>query len=548
MAVMNLPVIPENAPFDQSQRMWLNGYLAGLFSGGNGGGATPPPAKKDLGLLLFLYGTQTGGAETLARKFSGQARKLGFTASAAGMDTFGDIDFSKQTRLAIITSTYGEGDMPDNAQAFWDFLSSAEAPALGHLEFSVLALGDTNYQLFCEAGKKFDARLEELGAKRVAARIDCDVDFEQPAAQWYQSLVSCFAGSESPATGSADQGDTAEVVPYGKSRPFPAKLKINRLLNRDGSTKETRHIEIKLDGSGLEYEAGDALGVLPRNCPDFVAEILEAAGLNGSEMVATSESAQAPLRTALIEVYDLKPFLTALPAAGTKAVTLVEPLRRLQPRLYSISSSPKAHPGEVHLTVSVVRYELEQRQRKGVCSTFLADHEMRAGEDFAVPVFVHHSPHFRLPSDLSKPVIMVGPGTGIAPFRSFLEERRATNASGRNWLFFGDQKSATDFLYEDELSSMFSDGHLTRLALAFSRDQQEKIYVQDRMLEHAAELWQWFEDGAHFYVCGDASRMAKDVDAALHQIASQAGGLADAAASAWVAGLKKQKRYLRDVY
>jgi sulfite reductase (NADPH) flavoprotein alpha-component len=223
-------------------------------------------------------------------------------------------------------------------------------------------------------------------------------------------------------------------------------------------------------------------------------------------------------------------------------------LKKLQPRLYSISSSPKAHPGEVHLTVSIVRYELEQRLCKGVCSTFLADHPTRAGEDLAVPVFVHRSPHFRLPADLTRPVIMVGPGTGIAPFRSFLEERRATAASGMNWLFFGDQKSATDFLYEDELAAMFSDGHLTRLSLAFSRDQAEKIYVQDRMLEHAAELWQWFEDGAYFYVCGDASRMAKDVDAALHRIAQTAGGHSEETATAWVADLKKQKRYLRDVY
>ncbi len=537
---MHLPVIPENAPFNESQRHWLNGYLAGLFSGASSGHAVAP----SLGSLLFLFGTQTGGSETLARGFARDAKKLGFAPAVAGMDEFARIDFSKETRLAIITSTYGEGDMPDNAQAFWDFLNSDKAPDLGHLEFSVLALGDTNYTQFCEAGKKFDARLPELGARRVCDRVDCDTDFEAPAAAWF----SAFAAKYSAAAPSAAKEPEAEASGYGKSRPFPARLKTNRHLNATGSSKETRHIELLLEGSGLEYEAGDALGVLPKNCAGFVEEILHASGHQGDESVTLADGRQTPLHTALLEHYDLKPFLTALPEAGQDPAGFVAKLKKIQPRLYSISSSPKAHPGEVHLTVSVVRYEHNGRPRKGVCSTFLADFDSRSGDEPGVPLFVHRSPHFKLPADPATPVIMVGPGTGIAPFRSFLEERRATGATGKNWLFFGDQKSATDFLYEDELSAMRTDGHLSRLDLAFSRDQADKIYVQHRMLEQAGELWNWLQDGGYFYVCGDASRMARDVDAALHQVAQQAGGGTAEDAAAWVARLKQEKRYRRDVY
>ncbi|RYD33450.1 MAG: hypothetical protein EOP86_13375 [Verrucomicrobiaceae bacterium] len=254
------------------------------------------------------------------------------------------------------------------------------------------------------------------------------------------------------------------------------------------------------------------------------------------------------LHSALLESLDLRPFLSSLPGQGLSAEALTAPLRKLQPRLYSISSSPKAHPGEVHLTVGVVRYELNGRPRKGVCSTFLSEFEQRAGAEPRVPVFVHRSPHFRLPADPSAPVIMVGPGTGIAPFRAFLEERQAAAAPGKNWLFFGDQRRGTDFLYEDQLTDLSGGGYLHRMELAFSRDQEERIYVQHRMLQQAEELWRWFGEGAHFYVCGDASRMAKDVDATLHQIAQVAGGCGPEAAAEWVAALKKEKRYLRDVY
>lgn len=547
---MHLPVIPENAPFNDSQRLWLNGYLAGIFSGSShaapaNGNVVQAPS---LGSLCFLFGTQTGGSETLAKKFAKEAKKQGFETAVIGMDAYSGIDFSKPTRIAIVTSTYGDGEMPDNAQGFWDFLSGTAAPHLGNVEFSVLALGDLNYPLFCEAGKKFDARFAGLGAKRVYDRVDCDVDFDAPAATWFKGLLSNLTGSTDPVADAVEENTVDEDSGYGKNRPFPAPLKSNRKISLEGSAKETRHVELVLDGSGLEYEAGDALGVMPRNCPEFVQEILQASGLTGDEAVTLVDGTSISLRSALVEKLDLKPFVTALPAAGHSAAELVAPLRKLQPRLYSIASSPKAHPGEVHLTVGVVRYEVEGRGRKGVCSTFLADFDSRVGNQPVAPVFIHKSSHFRLPADTTKPVIMVGPGTGIAPFRSFLQERRATGAKGKNWLFFGDQKKSTDFLYQDELSTMFHEGHLTRLDLAFSRDQEEKTYVQHRMLENAAELWSWFQEGASFYVCGDAQRMAKDVESALLTVASQAGGYSEEAASEWLATLKRDKRYLRDVY
>ena len=431
--------------------------------------------------------------------------------------------------------------MPDNAQSYWDALNSDAAPNLENLSFSVLSLGDRNYTQFCKAGILFDERLAALGAKRIQPRVDCDVDEEALGHQWFADLMKTLA-PDSTAASAADSGET-EAVTYSKNNPFQAVLKSNLRLTGDDSAKETRHFEIVLEGSGLDYEVGDALGVVPSNCPDIVAEILTATGLAGDEPVQLKDGSTTALRQALVNRLDLSSFNSALPASGISAQDLVSPLRSLQHRLYSISSSPKAHPGEVHLTVGIVRYELDGRPCKGVCSTFLAE---RA--DGGVPVFIHKSPGFRLPTDTTRPVIMVGPGTGIAPFRAFLEERRATAPDSKNWLFFGDQHVATDFLYRAELETLFSEGVLTHLDTAFSRDQSEKIYVQNRMLENAARLWEWLGNGAHIYVCGDAKRMAKDVDAALLQIVREQGGLATEAAQAFINQLKSEKRYQRDVY
>lgn len=541
-----IPQIPDNAPFSPEQRAWINGYLAGLFSSNASGSAAPAAISR--GAILFLFGSQTGTSEGIARRFAKETKKRGFETRVLSMEDYATLDLTKEQHLALITSTYGDGEMPDNAQAFWTFLSAPEAPQLAGLNFSVLALGDKNYPQFCEAGVLFDRRLAELGAKRLNDRVDCDVEYEEPAEAWFQSFLAKLDESSPaalPAPSSIAAEEPEKDSSFGKSNPFPAQLKTNRLLNAAGSDKETRHFEIVLEGSGLSYEVGDALGVLPTNCPDLVASVIKAAGLTGEEKISVSSGGEVVLREALLGRFDLTPFLTALPEKGVTASDLVASLRKLQPRLYSISSSPKAHPGEVHLTVGIVRYELNGRPCKGVCSTFLAD---RVTGGASVPVFVHKSPSFRLPQDLSKPVIMVGPGTGIAPFRAFLEERRATGATGKNWLFFGDQKSSTDFLYKEEMEELQRDGFLTRLDLAFSRDQAEKIYVQHRMAEQAAELWSWLEEGAYFYVCGDAKRMAKDVDAALHQVAETAGGLTPEAAAEFIKQLKSQKRYLRDVY
>lgn len=602
-----IPFIPENAPFTPEQRQWLNGYLAGLFSDASVGAralaglsaAPAAPAKP----LVLLYGSQTGTAEGLAKKASKEAEKRGFKPKLVDMAKFETVDLTKEENVLVITSTYGDGDPPDNAQAFWNYLRADTAPPLAHLRYSVLALGDTNYAAFCQFGKVCDERFEKLGAQRVHPRVDCDVDYDAPAKSWTEGVFAALAGAEvngdrgivNGAESAASVHDSPITI-HDRKNPFPARLLTNRLLNAPGSGKEVRHYEISLAGSGLHYEVGDALGVVPTNCGELVSDILAALGYDGEEAVKTPDGSETSLRLALAQHYDItRPSAELLKAAAERGAAdgtlaaLLDParkddlkkwlwgrevidvitglaqpftaaefiglLKKLQPRLYSISSSPKAHPGEVHLTVAAVRYDGHGRPRKGVCSSFLADRCVAfvagvtdPGHSTPLPVFVQTSHGFRLPTDGGVPIIMCGPGTGIAPFRAFLEERLATGATGRNWLFFGDQKRATDFLYREQLEGWLADDHLTRLDLAFSRDQPEKIYVQDRMRENAAELWAWLECGAHFYVCGDASRMAKDVDAALHRIAETAGGLTTETAAAYVAKLKTEKRYQRDVY
>ena len=583
-----IPFIPENAPFSPEQRLWLNGYLAGLLSDASVAELPAGPATPAKPLVVF-YGSQTGTAEGLAKKTSKEAAKRGFAPKLVDMAKYETVDLTKEENVLVITSTYGDGEPPDNAQAFWNYLQGEAAPPLAHLHYSVLALGDTNYSAFCQFGKNCDERFEKLGAKRVHPRVDCDVDYETPAKEWTEGVfaaLSSAAGAEASTAGEANASTEEGPQGWSKKNPFPAQLLANRLLNAAGSGKEVRHYEISLAGSGLSYEVGDALGVMPANCGALVHDVLEALGCDGEEAVTTPEGTETSLRLALTQQYDITrptPDLlkaaAARGAAGGELAALLDParkddlkkwlwgreiidvigglaepftaaeltglLKKLQPRLYSISSSPKAHPDEVHLTVAAVRYDGYGRNRKGVCSTFLAD---RCADSTPVPVFVQTSHGFRLPENGDVPVIMCGPGTGIAPFRAFLEERRATGAKGGNWLFFGDQKRSTDFLYQEQLEGWVSDGHLARLDLAFSRDQAEKIYVQTRMLENAVELWSWLDSGAHFYVCGDASRMAKDVDAALHQVAETAGGLSKEAAAEFIQKLKSEKRYQRDVY
>ena len=608
-----IPYIPSSAPFTPEQRAWLNGYLAGLFADGNLGepGATSrsqsAPAKS-ADPLLVLYGSQSGSAEGLAKKFAKEAATKGFAPRVMELNAATKLDLTQEARAVIITSTWGDGEPPDNATEFWSHISAEAAPKLANLNYSVLALGDKNYSEFCGAGKKFDQRLETLGAKRIHPRVDCDLDYEALAKGWMDGVWPALlatakgggaSGSEPVISGSVispngslpntDSLFTDSLITspiYSRTNPFPARLITNRKLTGADSGKDTRHFEISLQDSGLTYEVGDALGVMPQNCPALVDEIIRALGCDGEEAVTEPSGKETSLRSALLRSYQItKPGSSLLQLIADKAddeelKSLLEPSRKtdldkflygrevidvllrcpaakfapkefvgllakLQPRLYSISSSPKAHPGEVHLTIAAVRYESHSRTRKGVCSTFLAD---RVEADTPVPVFVQASHGFRIPADGSRPIIMIGPGTGIAPFRAFLEERRAIGAPGKNWLFFGDQKAVSDFLYREQLEGMLAEGSLTRLDTAFSRDQAEKIYVQTRMLEQAAELWRWLEEGAHFYVCGDAKRMAKDVDAALHEIIQNAGGKTADEAKAYVAKLKSDKRYQRDVY
>ncbi|HEY5345382.1 MAG TPA: sulfite reductase subunit alpha [Verrucomicrobiae bacterium] len=587
---MNLvPFIPESAPFSLEQRAWLNGFLAGLHSSAPAEAAVAPKNSEP---LLILFGSQTGSAEGLAKKVAKESEARGFTPKILELNNYESANLAAANKTIIISSTWGDGEPPDNAVNFWNWLNAEAAPRLENLNFAVLGLGDKNYSDFCGASKKFDERLEALGAKRLQPRGECDVDYEAAAKNWIDRLWEKLGGAPATASlptatnGAAVNGhDAISSAPiFDKTNPFPARLLKNILLNQPGSGKEVRHFEIALGSSGLTYEVGDALGVIPENCPELVTQILAALNATGDEPVKT-EAGIIPLRDAFTKYFDLaKPtsellaeiakrnptneiavlltperaddlkkwlrgrdVLDVLACAQNKFtfVELLPLLRKLAPRLYSISSSPKAHPGEVHLTVGAVRYESLGRKRKGVASTFLADLAEKSG---AVKVFVSPSHGFKPPTNGDTPMIMVGPGTGIAPFRAFLEERAATGATGKNWLLFGDQKRSADFLYEELLTGWQKNNFLTRLDLAFSRDQAEKIYVQDRMIENAAELWAWLEAGAHFYVCGDASRMAKDVDAALHKVIETVGGKSADDAKAYVAKLKSDKRYQRDVY
>ncbi|ORM50507.1 sulfite reductase subunit alpha [Pantoea conspicua] len=585
---MKIPYIPEDAPFNGDQKYWLAGFLAGLHSrllvledkqqpaAGTGAAATTQ--------LHILYGSQTGNAEALAQTAAKSARAKGLVPVVQAL---GDVDldvFATMRHVLIVTSTYGEGEMPDNAQLFWDAISASTAPRLEQMHFAVLAIGDTGYDGFCQAGKFIDMRLEQLGAKRVVDRIDCDIDYEEPSSEWLNSSMPQFAASAGSSGTVLESAPEAPVIPgSNKSNPYAAALITNKRLSGEQSAKDIRHFEFDLTDSGLKYEAGDALGVIPVNEPSLVSLLLTQLNADYQTPVPGFDRSLGDLLTYQFEISEPsrkliewvgqnttnqelrhvlqhddkdalgvwlwgKDTLDLLQLELTRSLPvpeLVALLRPLQHRAYSISSSSKAHPNQVHLTVASVRYHSGGRNRGGVCSTYLAE-RVRRGEKPAI--FISPNKAFRVPANNSAPLIMVGPGTGIAPFRAFLQERQATGAQGKNWLFFGDQHQEHDFIYRDELTGWHDSGLLTRLDLAFSRDQEKKIYVQTRMLEQGAELYAWLQEGAYFYVCGDASRMAKDVDSALYEVVRQFGGLSSERAADYIDQLKKEKRYLRDVY
>jgi len=505
------------------------------------------------------------------------------------MGDFKPTALKKIQNLLIVVSTHGEGDPPDNAIPFYEFLYSKRAPQLEGMKYSVLALGDTSYEFFCKTGKDFDSRLEELGGVRLTSRVDCDVDFDELAAEWMNNVLSALsAASAAPAAVAAGGAAAVSLAEseYSRSNPFHAEVLENLNLNGRGSDRETRHIELSLEGSNLQYQPGDALGIYPENHPRLVDELIAAMGWSGDEPVTVGKNGEKKsVREALLRHYEItvltKPLLEQFAKLTSKDLLgLVSPgreqelkaymserdlldlvqdynlkgvpaeeftsvLRKIPARLYSIASSSKAYPDEVHLTVRAVRYEAQGRNRYGVCSVQLAE-RVQVGDK--LPVYIQHNDNFKLPDNPDTPIIMIGPGTGVAPFRAFLGERQETGAEGKSWLFYGDQHFTTDFLYQVEWQRWLKDGVLTRMDVAFSRDTDKKVYVQHRMLEKSKELYQWLQDGAAVYVCGDEKRMAHDVHATLIAILEQEGGLSTEQAAEYLLRMQQQKRYQRDVY
>ncbi|MDE3061559.1 MAG: sulfite reductase flavoprotein subunit alpha [Acidobacteriota bacterium] len=582
------PFIPENAPFTAEQRAWLNGFLAGVFAQQQPAAAAPQASLR----IALLYASQSGTAEGLARKLAKELKAQGHMPAVSTLVGYTPAALAAEQCAILFASTYGDGDAPDGVQPFYEQLCLEHFPRYEKLSYAVFALGDRHYEHFCKFGNDLDTRLAALGANRLLNRVDCDVDVDAPFAEWKEILLPRLrehgsapkaAKPASPAPESTPSAHAA--LAFTRENPALAPLVDKQPLTRPGSAKLTLHLAFSTADSGLTYEAGDACGVLPSNDANLVAEILQALRFNGNEQVQCGKAGLTTLHDALTHhlqvtrlsrklvqeyarlgqcarllamlapenkaqldayTYDrgLIDLLLEYPGVITDAAELVTLLPKLTPRLYSISSSPLAHAGQLHATVAVVRFHAHNRDRGGVCSTLFADRTQIADR---LPIYIQPNKKFRLPA-ADAPMIMIGPGTGVAPFRGFLHERRALGAKGRNWLFFGERSAATSFLYREELEAMHADGHLTRFDTAFSRDQEHKVYVQDRMIAQAPTFWSWLQDGAGVYVCGDASRMAKDVHAALLKIVETQGAMSPHAAEEYVHSLKDQHRYHRDVY
>lgn len=585
---MKVPHLPQDIPFNEDQKTWLAGFFSGLHSRllVKEESVVHAESKPQVKGLTILYGSQTGNAESVAYDTADKAKEYGLTASVHDMDDVDAQVFVKSSRILIVTSTYGEGEHPDNAESLWETMSGDNAPNLADTYFSVLALGDTSYDEFCLAGKQWDERLEQLGATRVTDRVDCDIDFEQPSEEWMIATLPAIAdkGEDGQATASG-QSAPKQKSKYGRKNPLLATLKHKRTLTKEGSSKEIVHYEFSLEGSGEFYKPGDALNVIPENQPELVEALLEHFQFSGDEKPSWNGESHS-LRELFTSTLDIrtpsKELVKALAEAASDhsviqmladedssalndflwgkdildlvkhyagvSLSLAEILSLLKPiapRAYSISSSLNKHNDEVHLTIGSVRYANDEREYGGTCSTWLAD---LVDEGEKVPCYFAPNKNFAVPEDDKAPMIMVGPGTGIAPFRAFLEEREIQASPGDNWLIFGDRNSATDFIYQEEIEALQTKEVLTRLDLAFSRDQAEKVYVQDKMRENGAELFAWLERGGYFFVCGDAYYMAKDVDKALHDIVAEYGNLNEEQTKEYISNLKKQKRYVRDVY
>jgi sulfite reductase (NADPH) flavoprotein alpha-component len=585
-----VPYIPDNAPFTPEQRAWLNGMLAGMFS------SMPTLATSEAKVshrIAVLYASQSGTAEGLARKLAKELKAQGHVPAVSTLVGYTPAALAAEKYALLIASTYGEGEAPDGVRPFYEELCLEHFPRYDKLSYAVFALGDRHYEQFCKFGIDLDTKLAALGANRICNRVECDVDVDEPFTQWKASLMPRLqeiGNGHKPIEPALRPASTDQEPPpamvFTRENPVFAPVVDKKRLTHKESSKATLHLAFSIEGTGMTYEAGDACGVIPKNDLNLVAEILQSARFNGNEQVTCGKPETTTLHDALTHhrqithlnrkilsdyaklgqcrqlldllapehqakldnyTYDrgLIDLLLEFPGVIDDPADLVAMLPKLTPRLYSISSSPAAHAGEIHTTVAVVRFRAHNRDRGGVCSTLFAD---RASLSDRLPIYIQPNKKFRLPKDSSAPVIMIGPGTGIAPFRGFLHERRAIGASGRNWLFFGERSASTDFLYREELEAMRVDSHLTRLDTAFSRDQDLKIYVQDRMLEQAPTFWSWLQEGASVYVCGDASRMAKDVHSALKTIVAEQGRMNNDAAEEYVDSLKEQHRYHRDVY
>lgn len=585
----------------ESQKVWLGGYLAATQFETQSAVAleTPeaPVSEVPVGNtkqivskeVTILYGSQTGNAQGVAEKARKTLEGLGFQVAFSSMSDFKPNNLKKLQNLLIVASTHGEGEPPDNAIGFHEFLYGKRAPKLDDLNFSVLSLGDSSYEFFCQTGKDFDQRLEALGGKRIYSRVDCDLDYDEQVSQWIEGVLGGLneaQGENSASQVHATEAPTVEST-YSRNNPFKAEVLENINLNGRGSNKETRHLELSLEGSGITYVPGDALGIYPENDSELVESLIQKMGWDSEELVTINKQGEVlPLKEALISHFEIttltKPLIEkAAQLSSSEELNellstenkdqlksylhgrdlldlisdfgpwngsvqeFVSILRKMPARLYSIASSISANPDEVHLTIGALRYDAHGRERKGVSSCFLAD-RIEPGD--TLPVYIQHNQNFKLPNNPDTPIIMVGPGTGIAPFRSFIQEREELGAEGKSWLFFGDQHFVTDFLYQTEWQNYLKDGVLTKLDVAFSRDTEEKVYVQHRLLEHSQELFEWLQEGAVVYVCGDEKNMAKDVHNTLIEIIEKEGKMSREKAEEYLANMKQQKRYQRDVY
>lgn len=567
------------------QLAWVSGYFWGLSQSQSGVALAPVASTAAAGKLTIIYASQTGNAKSVAEALEQEAHALSIPVQLFDASDYKGKDLAKETHVVIVASTNGEGEAPDNAIALHEFLQSKKAPKLDSLHYAVIGLGDSSYEFFCQTGKDFDAFLAKQGATALLERVDCDVDYEDVASDWRQQVLAVI--KESLGSVQLDAAPQSNAVATGhsqfnKQNPYTATLLANQKITGRDSDKDVRHIEIDLDGSGLSYQPGDALGVWYENSSELVNQILAAVGLSGVESIDI-DGESLSIHSALVSKFEITAsnpqFIAKIAelseskalnelvadkdklreySANTQIVDvltqakvklsaeqLIGSLRKLTPRLYSIASSQTEVEDEVHLTLGVVEYEEEGQLRQGGASSFLS-HRLEEGDN--VKVFIEHNNNFKLPQDDSVPVIMIGPGTGIAPFRSFIQERDNRGAEGKNWLFFGDRTFTQDFLYQVEWQKYLKSGLLTQLDVAFSRDQHEKVYVQHRILENAEQVWQWLQEGAYIYVCGDASRMAKDVHEALVSVAQEQGQLGREQAEEFINELRKAKRYQRDVY